>query len=69
MAKLYKVEMYIFDLNDMYNDIDEVIKSAERKSCAEFIPFNIQKVEFKWDENIALYHMNDIDTFRSYFKE
>lgn len=69
MSKLYKVEMYILDLNDMYDNMDEVIESTERKSCADFIPFNIQEVEFEWDDDIDLNHKNDIDTFRNYFKE
>jgi len=69
MSKLYKVEMYVLDVNDMYNDLDEIIEDAERRSEFNLKPFNAQSVEFEWDDDIDLNHKDDIDTYRNYFRE
>lgn len=69
MSKLYKVEMYVLDINDMYHNLDEIIDDAERRVEANFTPFNVQEVEFEWDDDIDLNYVDtSIDTYRKYFE-
>ena len=69
MAKLYKTETYILDINDSYNDLHNIIDDADIGTEASFQPFNIQEVEFEWKDDIDLNYTNaTIDTYRNYFK-
>jgi len=71
MAKLYKVEMYILDINDCYKDLDEIMIETE---CAideaSFNSFNVESVELEWEDDIDLNYTNaTVGTYRKYFKE
>lgn len=68
MAKLYKVEMYVLDVNEQYQDLDEIIDMAEMKLDAHFNPFNIQMTEIEWEDDIDINHFGcTVDTYRKYF--
>lgn len=70
MARLYKVEMYVLDINEDYYSFDDIMNDVENSVEAGFTPFNIQEVEFEWDDNIDLNKMNaPLEVYRNYFEE
>lgn len=69
MATLYKMEMYILDINDHYGDCEHLIDRLESRSEAYLSPFNIESVDIEWDDDIDI---NDteatVETYRKYFE-
>ena len=69
MAKLYKMEMYIIDVNDNFKKLDRIIYNANAFSSCSFVPFNAQEVKINWHDNIDINLTNcPVDNFREYFK-
>jgi hypothetical protein len=68
-AKIYKMEMYILDINNSYEDIDEIIVESERGAReANFHPFNVEEVEVEWTDDIDLnFSSATEETYRKYF--
>ena len=69
MAKLYKMEMYILDINEDHSDLEEIICSIESSVDVNFITFNEKQVDVEWDDNlkINMYDATEKD-FKEYFK-
>lgn len=69
MAKMYKVEMYVLDINNQYKDLDEIIIDIENSSDCNFNCFNVGKANFRWDDNIDVNFKNQpVEVYRKYFK-
>ncbi|MDF2879573.1 MAG: hypothetical protein K0R54_130 [Clostridiaceae bacterium] len=70
MAKLYKVEMYVLDINENYHSLGGIIEDAENSIEVDFIPFNVQETEIEWDDDIDLNKRNvlPLEAYRKYFK-
>jgi len=69
MAKIYKVEMYICDINDDYTDVEEIINDIENSNNAVFNCFNIKTVDLDWHDDIDINHSDcDVETYRKYFE-
>ena len=69
MAKLYKVEMYILDVNEDYKDLEEILHMTEYKCDASFIPFEVQQIDIEWDDEIDINQSGEpAQTYRKYFK-
>jgi hypothetical protein len=67
-AKLYKVEMYILDVNGECGSLEEIVVNAERGTDAFLKPFNVQKVEFPWNDDIDINQRDcTVETYRKYF--
>lgn len=55
MAKLYKATIYILDVNECYNGIEEILNDAERGADdANFKIFDYQETEIEWDDDINI---------------
>ena len=68
MAKLYKVEMYILDVNDEYGSAEEIIENNCRQPSI-FKTFNTQEVEIKWDDEIDINFKDcSVENYRRYFR-
>lgn len=54
MAKLYKVEMYLLDINDNYDSLEDIVETI--KNTTELMPdyFRSDKVIFYWDDNLPI---------------
>jgi hypothetical protein len=70
MAKIYKTEMYIVDVNDSFKSmIDICSKISERLDLIFINPFNTQMREIEWDDNIDLNFNNcTLESYRKYFE-
>jgi len=70
MSKVYKVEMYICDINDSYTGIEEIINDIENSNNAVFKCFNVETVNLDWHDDIDINHSDcDVKTYRKYFKD
>lgn len=72
MAKLYKIELYIADYNDVYQDVDNVVNSIEGSGLENAIVncFNPQVVNVEWYDDIDLnYDSANKQTYEKYFKK
>ena len=54
MAKLHKVEMYVLDVNDDYDTLEQITSDINDRMDVELIPFNVQSVNFDWHDNHIL---------------
>lgn len=54
MAKIYKVNMYIIDCNDMINDIDEVTDIIERKFSAFTHVGECKNRSLEWNDDLQI---------------
>jgi hypothetical protein len=56
MAKLYKVEMYILDIDEHYGEsLPEIIDHVnDRLELVEMHPFNVQAVTLDWHDGHKL---------------
>jgi len=69
MAKLYKMEMYIIDVDDNFKKLDRIIYNANVFSSCSFVPFNAQEVEVNWHDDIDINLSNcPVENFREYFE-
>lgn len=70
MAKLYKVEMYILDINETYEDICDICDDATYDmDLVKFEPINTQIRKIEWSDNIDLNKNTcTIETYRKYFE-
>ena len=69
MAKLHKIEMYVLDVNDEYEELDDIINALEYKIDVNFIPFNSKTVKIDFHDDIDINHIDaTIDNYENYFK-
>jgi hypothetical protein len=69
MSKLYKVEMYILDINNVYQSLDNIINDITNATEINFECFNVEKVEFDWDDDLAINYSDcSIEDYRKYFE-
>ena len=70
MAKLHKIEMYIVDVNDNYENLESIISEIDNMTNVSLVCFNKQSVEFHWFDKIDInLAENQIpETYRKYFK-
>lgn len=54
MARLYKINMFVLDVNGEYEDIHELIEYAFDRTEASAHFIEAQTVEFPWHDNIIL---------------
>ena len=74
MAKLYKMEMYIVDYNEIYNHpndaLRDILDDAENNSDCIFSEFNVEERNIEWNDDIDLNRINcSVETYRNYFKK
>lgn len=71
MAKIYKFEAYVVDVNEDFNDAEDYIDYINNrlKYGGDIVPFNIQEVKIEWDDDIDINKMNcPIENYDKYFK-
>lgn len=71
MAKLHKAEIYMLDVNEMYNSLEEIIGAFDwHIDDINFHSYDGQSVEIEWDDDIDL-NRNDCkrETYEKYFKK
>lgn len=69
MAKLYKVEMYILDVHDSYENISDVCDTMAYEADVYLQPFKTEEREIEWSDNIDLNNINCTEeTYKKYFK-
>ena len=57
MAKVYKIEIYVTDINGDYNDVNELVDEIENNLNCKC--FNIKESkEFEWDDNLPINYIN-----------
>lgn len=70
MSKIYKVQMYLLDVNEVYDNIDEALSDCENRSEMKFAPFDIECKKVEWDDDIDI---NALDATKEmwdkYFKQ
>lgn len=71
MAKLYKVELYVVDIDERYGDVNDIIEHVnDRLELVELKPFNIQEKEVDWSDEIDLNFENQpVEVYRKYFSK
>jgi len=69
MAKLYKLELYIIDYNNNYENLEEIIQDIDNSIDCSINHFNAQEVKIDWNDEIDLnYRDCPVDNFRNYFE-
>ena len=70
MAKLYKVEMYILDVNEDYSNLEDAVSDMGLTSDLNLNCFNVKEVDIEWHDNIDLNFYNcSVENFRKYFEK
>ena len=54
MAKLHRVEMYVLDINDDYESLEQIASDVNDRMDVSLVPFNVQSVNFDWHDNHVL---------------
>ena len=69
MAKLYKVEMYILDVNENYSTLEDAVSDMELTSDLNLNCFNEKVVDIEWEDNIDINFWScSVENFRKYFE-
>lgn len=69
MAKLYKLELYIIDYNNNYENLEEIIQDIDNSIDCSINHFNAQEVKIDWNDEIDLNYSDcPVDNFRNYFE-
>lgn len=59
MAKLHKIEMYILDIDNYYGSLTDTIDYInDGLELVSLHPYNINTVEFEWDDDHKLNKIN-----------
>ncbi|MEY2669765.1 MAG: hypothetical protein RLZZ577_81 [Bacteroidota bacterium] len=68
-AKLYKVEMYILDIDNHYGILEHIIEHInDRLENVSLHAYNIHTVEFEWcDEHILNYSTCKYEDYKGMF--
>jgi len=71
MAKIYKIEAYIVDANEDFNDGEDLLEvMIDRTGCYYPIPANYEEVKFEWDDDLVVNSCNCTETdCAAYFEE
>lgn len=71
MAKIHKVELYILDINDMYDSLDDIITDCERSVDDVIFKLELgQTVNVEWTDDINLNFINcPMDNYHKYFEK
>lgn len=69
MAKLYKIEMYILDINEQYDNVEDIIIDCENNIDVYFNCFNVEEKNIDWHDDIDINYYNNqtVDNYRKYF--
>ena len=71
MAKLYKIELYVADYNDVYDNVDDLVHCLNSGWGLDDVImdcFDIQEVAVEWNDGIDLnYEGNDKTVYDKYF--
>lgn len=69
MSKLHKIEMYILDIDEYYGGLKDTIEHInDRLELVSLHPFNVQSVEFDWnDEHKLNFTTAEYEDFRGFF--
>ena len=58
MSKIYKIEAYIVDPNDIYNDGEDCFEDMiEKIDCFCPVSVNFEQAEFEWDDEVVVNNM------------
>lgn len=71
MAKMYKVELYVTDLNGRYEEggVQEIFERCHNETDTVFDWFNVQETEFEWDDELPINMLGcPVREYRKYFK-
>lgn len=73
MAKLYRLELYVADYNDVYDDVydlENCLQSGWGFDDVILNCFNAQETEVEWNDEIDLnYDSANKDIYDKYFKK
>lgn len=71
MAKIYKIEAYIVDVNEDFNDGEDLLDTMiDKTECYYPIPANYEEVEFEWDDDLVINSWNCTEAdCAAYFEE
>lgn len=70
MSKIYKLEMYVIDHNDIYDCYDSISDILENTTDLSCEVINESKVEFEWEDELPINKMNcPLGEYEKYFKE
>lgn len=72
MAKIYKIELYVVDYNNVYNDVNDLANCIDSGWGLDDVLVNCfdkQEVEVEWTDDIDLNYGNvNKETYNKYFK-
>ena len=70
MSKIHKVEMYIVDANDCFDsDYTHVVDVLDRYSDMGGVIISGKTVEFEWDDDLAINHVDcPLEEYEKYFE-
>lgn len=73
MAKVYKVEMYVIDSNNEFDDEKELADSIKEANTLSWVSVKVSDViksnEFEWNDDLPINKVNPyVEELEKYFK-
>ena len=71
MAKIHKVELYLLDVNEDFNSVDDIIAyMANMKYAPSIRVVSSESKEFEWDDDVIINRCNcSTEQYNSFFEE
>lgn len=70
MSKIYKLEMYVIDHNDLYDCYDSISDVLENTTDLSRKVINESKVEFEWNDDLPINKIDcPLEEYDKYFRD
>lgn len=71
MAKIHKVELYLLDVNEDFNNVDDVIEYMSNTKYAPGVHvISSESKEFEWDDDVIINRCNcSTEQYNNFFEE
>lgn len=71
MAKIHKVELYLLDVNEDFNNVDEVIEyMTNMKYAPNIYVVSSKSKEFEWDDDVIINRYDcSTEQYNDFFEE
>lgn len=68
MAQIYKMTMYIVDINEYYSSLESILTNTFESSEADAYPYDIQERELEWGDDLKINHIDATkEDYEEYF--
>ena len=71
MAKIHKVALYLLDVNEDFDNVDDIVEYMANMKCAPSIHvIRSDSKEFEWDDDVIINRRNcSTEQYNSFFEE